>query len=236
MPTLILFDIDGTLILTGGAGTRGMTRAFRDVFQVADAFRGVPMPGRTDPLILAEAVARAGILADDDLLARFTDRYATCLAEELRVDAPGKAVMPGVRTLLDRLDARPDVFLALLTGNYREAARLKLQHFGLWHYFRCGAFGEDAPTRDGLVPVAMARAQACGAPALSPRDVIVVGDTPLDVACAKAGNARAVAVATGGFDVDTLRASGADVVFETLSDSDAFLALLDGRMPGTRFT
>ncbi len=227
MPALILFDIDGTLILTGGAGTRGMTRAFRDVLQVADAFRGIQMPGRTDPLILAEAVARAGIRADADLLTRFTDRYAACLAEELRVDAPGKGIMPGVRVLLERLHARPDVFLALLTGNYQVAARLKLQHFGLWHYFRCGAFGEDAPTRDGLVPIAIARARACGVPPVAPRDVLVVGDTPLDVACAKAGGARAVAVATGGADAATLRASGADAVFETLDDSDAFLALLD---------
>ncbi len=227
MSTLILFDIDGTLILTGGAGTRGMTRAFLDVFQVANAFRDIPMPGRTDPLILADAIARAGIRTDDDLLARFADRYAACLVEELRADVPGKRVMPGVRTLLERLHERPDVFLALLTGNYQIAARLKLQYFGLWDYFRCGAFGEDAPTRDGLVPVAMARARACGAPAVSPREVLVVGDTPLDVACARAGGATAVAVATGGCDAATLRGAGADVVFETLADTDAFLALLD---------
>jgi phosphoglycolate phosphatase-like HAD superfamily hydrolase len=125
--------------------------------------------------------------------------------------------MPGVRELLDELARRDDVFLALLTGNYSAAARIKLQTFGLWHYFRCGAFGEDAHDRNDLVPIAVQRARDCGFPDAPAERVVIIGDTPLDVACAKAAGARAIAVATGGVDVETLQASGADVVFEDLS-------------------
>ena len=100
--------------------------------------------------------------------------------------------MPGVRELLDALSRRDDVYLALLTGNYEEAARLKLEYFDLWRYFSCGAFGDDAPDRNGLLPKALARVAACGGPAASARRAsVVIGDTPLDVACA-AGRRRAI--------------------------------------------
>jgi phosphoglycolate phosphatase-like HAD superfamily hydrolase len=239
MPKLILFDIDGTLVLTGGAGSRGMTRAFADVFGVADAFAGITMPGRTDPLIVADAVERCGLTADLSALGCFRARYCECLVEELQHDGPRKGVLPGVRRLLDALGARPDGFPALLTGNYRAAARIKLEYFDLWRYFACGAFGEDAVDRNGLVEVAVARAAACGAPRVSAHDVLIVGDTPLDVACAHAAGACAVAVASGGCDAATLAASGAEVVFEDLTDTDAFLRLLGERgalaeAPGSR--
>jgi phosphoglycolate phosphatase-like HAD superfamily hydrolase len=131
--------------------------------------------------------------------------------------------MPGVGELLDALARRHDVFLALLTGNYAAAAKIKLEAFDLWKYFRCGAFGEDAHDRNDLVPVAVRRARDCGLPDLPAERVVVIGDTPLDVACARAAGARAIAVATGGVDEDTLRASGADVVFADLSDTPAVL-------------
>ncbi len=226
MPHLILFDIDGTLVLTGGAGSRAMTRAFQDVFGVADGFRGVPMPGRTDPLILADALARCGVAAADGFLERFRERYREYLLEEIGQPGPRKGALPGVPALLDRLVARDDVFLALLTGNYTDAARIKLEHFDLWKYFSCGAYGEEATDRNQLVPVAVERARACGAPADALAHIIVVGDTPLDVACAHAGGALAVAVATGGHSAAELRACGADVVFEDLSDSEQFIRLL----------
>src|SRR5439155_14506603 len=151
------------------------------------------------------------------------DAYLAHLSTELDRPGPRKGVMPGVRRLLDELAARPDVYLALLTGNYEEAARVKLEYFDLWRYFRCGAFGDDAPDRNGLLPKALAVVRARGGPAVSPADTVVVGDTPLDVACAAAAGARSIAVATGGYDVDALRAAGADVVFDDLSDTDAVL-------------
>jgi len=228
MPYLILFDIDGTLVLTGGAGGRALTRAFRDVFLVDDAFRGIPMPGRTDPHIVAEAAVRAGLTPDGPRLSRFRTRYRECLREELRQPGPRKGILPGVGPLLDALQARPDVFLALLTGNYTDAARIKLEYFDLWKYFACGAYGEDAPDRNHLVKVAIERARACGAHAAALERVVVVGDTPLDVACAHAAGVLAAAVATGGHSTQELAESGADVVFEDLSDTRRFLDLLDG--------
>jgi len=228
MPYLILFDIDGTLVLTGGAGGRALTRAFRDVFLVDDAFRGIPMPGRTDPHIVAEAAARAGLTPDGPRLSRFRTRYRECLREELRQPGPRKGILPGVGPLLDALHARPDVFLALLTGNYTDAARIKLEYFDLWKYFACGAYGEEAPDRNHLVKVVVERARACGAHAAALERVVVVGDTPLDVACAHAAGALAAAVATGGHSTQELAESGADVVFEDLSDTRRFLDLLDG--------
>ena len=135
-------------------------------------------------------------------------------------------MLPGVRPLLDRLERRDDVYLALLTGNYEDGARMKLEYFDLWRYFACGAFGDDAAERNGLFPKSMAAIRACGGPAVSPADVTVVGDTPLDVACAAASGARSLAVATGGFDLATLRAAGADVVLQDLGDTNEVLRVL----------
>jgi phosphoglycolate phosphatase len=231
MPKLLLFDVDGTLVLTGGAGERAMNRAFAGLFGIARGFEGIPMAGRTDPLIVHDALARARIDAGDGRVSRFRERYFSLLAEELEVPGPRKGVMPGVRPLLDLLAARPDSFLALLTGNYAEAARIKLGHFDLWRYFACGAFGDDAAERAQLVEVAIRRSRALGAPEVARCDVIVVGDTLLDVACAKANGVKAVAVATGPCRAAQLRESGADAVFEDLSETSAFLAFIDGDAP-----
>jgi phosphoglycolate phosphatase len=199
-----------------------MTLAFEELFGVPDAFRDIPMPGRTDSWILSDAAAAHGISSHD--VARFHDVYIKHLVRELDQPGPRKGVMPGVRPLLDALVDRPDLYLALLTGNFEEAARVKLAYFDLWRYFRCGAFGDAAPDRNGLLPKALARVQACGGPAVAASAAIVIGDTPLDVACAAASGARSIAVATGGYDVAALRASGADVVFEDLSDTDAVIS------------
>lgn len=203
-----------------------MTRAFEELFAIHDAFCGIPMPGRTDSWILSDAAAVHAIPGDSPDLARFPDVYLRHLARELAAPPPPgkpKRVMPGVRELLDALHARNDVFLALLTGNYENAARLKLEHFDLWRYFTCGAFGDDAPDRNGLLPRAIDRVRACAGFDATPAGAVVIGDTPLDVACAAAGGARSIAVATGGHGVEELRAAGADVVFEDLSDLDAVL-------------
>ncbi len=227
---LVLFDVDGTLVLTGGVGARAMTLALRDLLGVENGFDGIPMPGRTDGIILGDALERGGHKGDEALLREFHDRYMEHLAREIHHPAPGKykGVMPGIRPLLDALASRDDVFLALLTGNFRAAARVKLEHFDLWRYFCCGAFAEDAHDRNELVPIAVTRARECGLPEVAPDHVVVIGDTPLDVGCARAAGARAIAVATGGVDSGTLRASGADAVFEDLSDTatvlDAILA------------
>ena len=224
--TIVLFDIDGTLIRTGGAGVRAMARAFEDLFGVARAFDGIPMAGRTDKSILQDAAARARLEIGPQVVTRFRARYCDRLVEALPESGHVSNVLPGVRPLLETLARRPDVFLALLTGNCEQGAKLKLEYFDLWRYFSCGAFGDEASDRNTLFAVALRRARECGAPDLPPNDVIVVGDTELDVACAAAAGARSVAVATGRSDSAALRRSGAHVVFEDLRDTDAFLNLL----------
>jgi phosphoglycolate phosphatase-like HAD superfamily hydrolase len=236
---LLLFDIDGTLVLTGGAGLRAMNRACAEVAGHADALSGIPVAGRTDRIILADVVARTGRVLDEDLLLALRERYITHLREEILLPGappeaagqgrrPGvKAVMPGIRALLDRLADHPDVFLGLLTGNFEDGARIKLEHFDLWRYFRCGAYGDDAADRNALVPIALERARRCGLPETAGARIFVVGDTPHDIACARAAGAVAVGVATGGFTAEELRACGADEVFTDLGDADAFFRLLD---------
>ncbi|MDO8835690.1 MAG: HAD family hydrolase [Vicinamibacterales bacterium] len=233
---LLLFDVDGTLVLTGGAGMRGMTRAFETVFGVPDALNGIPVAGRTDPAILAEMMSRAGITADDAARARFQDCYLPILAEEMNRPVPDtlhpsqhshyKGPLPGVPELVGALDGHDGVFLALLTGNYTRAAEIKLGHFDLWQPFRCGAFGDDGTERHELVPVATARALALGCPAVGPDDVIVIGDTPLDVACARTAGVRSLAVATGGYSRDVLEQSQADLAVDALTDTKAMVQWL----------
>jgi phosphoglycolate phosphatase-like HAD superfamily hydrolase len=205
-----------------------MTMAFRELFAIDNAFHGIPLPGRTDAWILSDAVTAHGIPRDSPDLARFSEVYLRHLTIELDRPSPGKSVMPGVRELLDTLAERDDVYLALLTGNYEAAARMKLEHFDLWRYFACGAFGDAAPDRNGLLPKAVARVAACGGPVIEPDEAVVIGDTPLDVECAASAGARSIAVATGNYSVDELRAAGADVVMQDLSDTAAVLAAIAG--------
>ena len=230
MDRLFLFDIDGTLVVTGGAGQRAMNRAFYDVFGIPDAFTGVELAGRTDTSILADAFARQRMAVTPDATAAFRMRYLVCLQEEVPKPGRNKRVLPGIAALLGELESRSHNFLGLLTGNYCDAAEVKLSHFDLWRYFRCGAFGEDHGDRNALVPVALGRARTAGLPPeVDEARVVVIGDTPRDVACAHAHGARCVAVATGEYSAAALRSAGADVVFDDLSHTSAVLSAL-GRL------
>lgn len=227
MHKLVLFDIDGTLVLTGGAGLRAMNRALLDVFGQTNGLDGIPVAGRTDWAILADAVRRFGHALDGGLLDDLQHRYVAHLSAEIHHTGHGrKGVMPGIPEILERLDRRDDVLIGLLTGNFEEGARVKLEYFDLWKYFRFGAFGGDAADRNALVPFAVERGRACGLTDIGDSDVLVVGDTPHDITCAHAAGAIAVAVATGSSSVGELRAAGAEHVFEDLSDTEAFLRLL----------
>jgi phosphoglycolate phosphatase len=225
-PKLILFDIDGTLILTGGAGRRALDRAFEAVFRVPRAFSTVAMAGRTDPLIIEDAFTLHGVTDGASHRTRLIELYLEYLAEELPKDTPGRQILPGVVPLLEALRADRQVILALLTGNLRTGAQLKLEAFGLWHYFVTGAFGDDAIDRNGLVPVAAARMAALGHPHIPAACIVVVGDTPHDVACARWAGARSVGVATGGSSIDELAAAGADAVLPDLEDTARALDLI----------
>ncbi len=202
-----------------------MTRAFEDLYRIRDAFTGVPFNGRTDAWILAQAAARHDINPAD--LPKFKPLYLEYLGEELNRPGPRKGVMPGVSELLDALSSRGDIFLALLTGNFADGARLKLEYFDLWRYFECGAFGDEVHERNDLLADALAKVEACGGFSAYAANSIVIGDTPLDVGVAAAGGARSIAVATGSHTVEQLLASGADVAFEDLSDLKKVLAVLE---------
>ena len=223
MTRLLLFDIDGTLLLSGGAGTRALNRTFEELFGVAGGFTGIPVAGRTDPLILGDALDRAGIVADAGARERFLARYCEHFEREIVYPGPRKGLMPGVRRLLDRLQERPDVACALVTGNVARAARIKLEHFSVLRYFACGAYGDDAPRRDDLVPIAVERARRAGIDVNSPSRVVVIGDTPQDVQCAAAAGARSVGVATGPFTEAELQRAGAAAVLPDLTDPNRFL-------------
>jgi phosphoglycolate phosphatase len=226
---LVLFDIDGTLVLTGRAGLRAMNRACEETVGHASALNGIAVAGRTDWIILHDVMANHGLSLDAARLDDLRRRYVAHLAVEIQLPGEGlKEVMPGIRPLLDRLRARPDVAVGLLTGNFEESARIKLEYFDLWKYFPCGAFGNDSPDRNDLVPIAARRARESGLADVPASHVLVIGDTPHDVACAHAVGAVAVAVATGNYTVDQLRETNADYVFKDLSDIEAFLKLIDG--------
>lgn len=226
MRTLLLFDIDGTLILTGRAGLRAFDVAFEDVTGVRGAFHGIDAAGRTDGFLIEQAASRAGVDVTPELRERIAERYFERLAAEILQRGEGrKAIMPGVRALIDALLTRDDTVLALLTGNFRRSAQIKLEHFDLWSPFAFGAFADDATDRNLLVPVALRRAREAGH---DPREerVIVIGDTPLDVACAAAGGVRALGVATGSHTAGELRDAGAYEVFEDLRETDRVLSAL----------
>lgn len=226
-PALILFDIDGTLLLSGRAGLRGMNRAFEQTFGVADAFAGASFGGRTDTFLVSYALTAAGLPDTVANHTKFREAYIPLLSEEIEHQGTGhKGLMPGARELIEALGDRDHLHLALLTGNYREAAEVKLTYFELWDYFEWGAFSDDSADRNALVPIARTRAEIYDVPREAIERVIVIGDTPHDIECARVAGARSIAVATGGHSVEELRAAGADVVLADLSDTDAVLALL----------
>jgi phosphoglycolate phosphatase-like HAD superfamily hydrolase len=160
------------------------------------------------------------------VLNRFRDQYLANLTEEIVHPGPQKGVLPGIRPLLDDLRLRPEVSIGLLTGNFEGGARIKLEHFDLWHFFSCGAFADDGPDRNSLFAYAVTRLEACGVADVRPSEVVIVGDTPLDVAVAVSAGARSVAVATGTYSHDALRETPADVVLEDLSDLSIALTAL----------
>jgi phosphoglycolate phosphatase-like HAD superfamily hydrolase len=219
---IVLFDVDGTLIRSGGAGVRGLNAAFERLYGVRAALEGVALAGRTDRAIVGDVFRRIGIEPTDSEVARVRDAYVADLRVEIkRPVADPAGVLPGVTAVLDAMATLPHAQVGLLTGNFEPGAAVKLEHFDLWERFGFGAFGDDHIDRRALVPVALDRARRAGHATPRPDRVVVIGDTPFDVDCAKAHGARAVAVATGPFDRAALAAAGADLVVATLGDAAA---------------
>lgn len=224
--TLLLFDIDGTLVSTGLAGWDAMGRAFEEIHGVADAFAGIEMSGKTDPAILREAWEAAGIEPAERDAKAFNDCYVRHLKDTLREPLRERHLKPGLPGLLDAVARRSDVVLGLLTGNVVTGAQLKLESFGVLHYFRVGAYGSDNEDRKALVPVARLRARQFCVTYIAPERIFVIGDTPRDIECAKAHDVKAVAVATGNYSLEDLQAHQPDLCFADLGDQEAVLEAL----------
>ena len=223
---LVLFDIDGTLLWSDGAGRRSMTAALNEAIGTG----GPPeyrYDGKTDPQIVRDLMALAGC-APETIAARIPlllERYVTLLAEELR--ARRLALFAGVAALVDAVEAADDMALGLLTGNVRAGAEMKLRAAGLdFARFRIGAFGSDHAERPALPAIAQRRARELLGVDLPGERVIVIGDTPADIACGRDIGARAIAVATGHYGVDELARHRPAAVFATLEDTEAVMAVI----------
>lgn len=225
---LVLFDVDGTLLLTAGAGMRAMRRAAAELFGEAFHFDGIVVAGHLDPLIFAEAAALNGLENHDHHHERFRERYLEALRAELRENRSRVRAMPGVHRCLARLRDEGRAMLGLLTGNYAAAIPLKLAAVDIDpSWFPITAFAEEAASRRDLVALAIAKYARESRAAVDPRRVMIVGDTPRDVDCAHAHGCFAFAVATGGYDERALAEAGADFVAVDLSDPTPLLEAVD---------
>jgi phosphoglycolate phosphatase-like HAD superfamily hydrolase len=222
---LVLFDIDGTILLTDGAGKRAIHRALREVFGSTgpdDHHFG----GKTDPQIVRELMRIEGHEDPhiDSNMPVLLDKYVAYLAEELEASAHKLEVMPGIHELIDALEQRDDVIVGLLTGNLVEGAKAKLASVGIdFERFKIGAFGSDQEARGELPAVAQRRARDQLGVDVHGADVVVIGDTPADIHCGQSIGAKAIAVATGFYTADALRAHHPAAVFEDLSDTTAVI-------------
>ena len=222
---LILFDIDGTLVDSGGAGVRALQKAFEEVLLIENAFCNISMAGKTDLQIIKEGLSRHGLQSDNGLVPRITGSYIRHLSTE--INSGDKRLKPGIVEVLEALVERNNRYqLGLLTGNLEQGARIKLGVFGLNGYFPSGAFGSDHEDRNKLLPIAVERFRIISGRDVDFSDCVIIGDTPRDVMCAKPYNALCVAVATGPYSAGSLVKAGADVVIEDLSDTDHFLNIL----------
>ncbi len=213
---LVLFDIDGTLIRTGGAGVKAFAKVFATEFGAADGFDRLKFAGRTDMSLVREFFRFHHIPESAANFHRFFERYVFWLDHVLR---ESKAeVCPGVRALLEGFQALPDrPVLGLLTGNIRLGAEIKLRHLNLWHFFEIGGFADDNEERDQIAATARRRGSQILNRELANDEVLVIGDTPLDIRCARAIRAKVLAVATGGATLEELKQGRPDWVFPDLS-------------------
>ncbi len=217
MVHVVLFDIDGTLIQTGGAGVRAFAETARAEFGLPDGTAGLQFAGRTDTSIVREFFRRHGLPETPANFHRFFDSYVFWLDHLLpRLEG---GILPGVWSWLHGLRAlRTPPLVALLTGNIRLGAELKLRHFRLWEEFALGAFGDDSEDRNELAAIARDRGAAALGRRLAGEEILVIGDTPLDIRCARAIGARVLAVGTGRDPVAELRAHGPDYAVGSLRE------------------
>ncbi len=229
---LVLFDIDGTLILTHGAGMRAFYRGLAEVYDIAIRGDIINPDGKTDPLIAKECLAHFNCahLWSEESRDRLFARYLAWLEEEMELARTGAKirVLPGVPALLDKLSSDPEFALGLVTGNLEGGAWIKLRKSGLDRYFRFGGYGSDSEDRTTLIRLAIERGRRHVAPA-SVEAEFVIGDTPLDVKHGRAAGAFTIGVASARYGIPELQACSPDLVVPDLTDADSILSFLRHR-------
>jgi len=221
---LVLFDIDGTILSSGGAGEQALAQAIREQFGQEEKLGNVELAGKTDVWIAHRIFEVRGIEPKPESVDLFLDRYLHHLKVELA--RHNGRLLPGFPEILHALARLPNVAVGLLTGNLRRGAELKLGHYGVLEHFPFGAFADDSRDRNELGPFARKRAHDAHGTEFQSGDIYVIGDTPHDIACAKAIHARAVGVATDRYSRAALDAAGADFVFDDLSDTEGVIRTL----------
>lgn len=220
MKTLLLWDIDGTLITARGAGKAALSVAVRQAFGIEDDLHNIDLHGRTDQYVFRIVLQQVGVNHNGENVAKLREGYLAALPACLA--SYQITLLPGIAQLLEQASKRGDVAQGLLTGNLREGAEIKLQSRGVWHYFPFGAFADDEEDRNKLGPHALRRAAAFHGEEFPPERVWIIGDTPLDIACGKAFGAKTLGVATGKHAVDHLRSAQPDAVLADCADSELF--------------
>jgi phosphoglycolate phosphatase-like HAD superfamily hydrolase len=212
---LILFDIDGTLISAGGAGTRSLNYAFKEILNIDEAFKDFEMAGKTDIQIIKEGLALHGVSPTSSLIKKIIKSYLKNLEREIQNNS--KALKPGVKEITSFIHSKLKYPMGLLTGNIEKGARIKLEAFSLNPYFPTGAFGSDHEDRRALLPIAIRRFSKIFKTKISFNQCIIIGDTPRDVECAKPYGAKVIAVATGPYKEEELMKTEADLVIKDLT-------------------
>jgi phosphoglycolate phosphatase len=229
MRRLILFDIDGTLLVTGGAAKKAFVRAVQDTYGTIGRLESFPFDGKTDPQIIRIVLKEAGV--SESVI---EEKLWDCLRlyvkyNEVELPKATKAVLyPGVRDVLDLLSKDERVTLGVLTGNVEQGAKQKLAMFDLARYFAFGVYASDSADRVELARLALKRAEEVTGHRFQPQETYIIGDTEFDISCSRAIGAQAVAVATGNSGVERLGSFGPDLLFRDYSDPRGFCAALTG--------
>ncbi|UCD84254.1 MAG: HAD family hydrolase [Deltaproteobacteria bacterium] len=223
---VVLFDIDGTLILSGGAGNRSLNKAFKKQFGLENAINGIKPDGKTDPAIIRE-MCRKNLSRDcrEKELELLCKQYLHFLRREVP-ESPGYRIMPGIPELLEQLGSIDNVIVGLATGNLEEGARIKLGRGGLNRYFRFGGFGSDCEDRVELTKIAISRSREFADGEPKKQDIYIIGDTPFDIKSSTVLGTKSVAVATGFFSLTQLKEHQPDYLFPNLSNPEPFLRAL----------
>jgi phosphoglycolate phosphatase len=223
---LLLFDIDGTLIASGGAGEWALRDAMKSRFEIEEDLNGILLAGATDKKIAVAMLEKNGLAPNPENIAALLDEYLSHL--ETRMPKHNGRVLPGMIELLEILAKREEAVLALLTGNIVRGAEIKLTHYGVWHHFEFGAFADDHHDRNELGKFAQARALDRYGIEFPPNKIFVIGDTPRDIECGRAIGAKTVAIATGHYSLEELAGHSPDFLFQDFSETRRVIECLLG--------